>query len=595
LSSVYRIILLHYSFKEIMHSINRRDLLKLMSCVFALGGANPSEGICSLLSAPETVAVDSDKVPAQPSWLESAVFYQVYPQSFFDSDADGVGDLIGLISKLDYIESLGCNSIWLNPVFDSPFGDAGYDVADFFRVASRYGTNDDIHTLTTEAHRRGMRICLDLVAGHTSVQHPWFRQSMKREPNKFSDWYIWAPAEENVANSFSPPGGPMPGHRSEHYIANFFSFQPALNYGYFNPEPSKPWQRSMHDPVCRAVQENLRQVMKFWLQLGVDGFRVDMASSLIRNDPDGEGIRQLWRENRSWLHAHYPEAVLISEWGHPAASIPAGFDIDFLLHFGQRAYIDLVGPTSTPDGTSRKPDAFFERSGNGDVTLFVENYLANYEPTRAAGYISLPTGNHDFPRPTRGRDERDVRVLFATLFTMPGVPFLYYGDEIGMRFIEQAPEKEGANRAGLRAGTRTPMQWSAATNAGFSEAPAGDLYLPIDPNPNRPTVEAQMSTPDSMLNFTRKLLRMRRDTPALSNTGYFTVLHAERHSVPFVYQRSLGTQRVIVAVNPSSKSIELQLSGIEATVPLLAQDAVMVEGMLRMGPVSFGVFLRPFP
>jgi maltose alpha-D-glucosyltransferase/alpha-amylase len=363
-----------------------------------------------------------------------------------------------------------------------------------------------------------------------------------------------------------------------------------LNYGYFKPDPSKPWQKPMSDPACRAVQENLRRIMKFWLDLGVDGFRVDMASSLIRNDPEKEGIRQLWQENRNWLDKHYPEAVLISEWGHPAESLPSGFNIDFLLHFGQPAYIELVGPRNPPDGESRTPDAFFERSGKGDITRFVENFMANYTPTRDFGYISLPTGNHDFPRLTWGREEKDVRVLLAMLFTMPGVPFLYYGDEIGMRFLENTPEKEGANRAGLRAGSRTPMQWSRSKNAGFSEAPDGDLYLPIDPNPARPTVEAQEKDPASMLNFTRALIKLRRDNSALSNTGSFKVLYAESKKVPFVYERSLGEQRVVVAVNPASTNVEVRLPGFRTDTTLLAQKSVMEGEMLRMAPVSFGIY-----
>jgi maltose alpha-D-glucosyltransferase/alpha-amylase len=387
----------------------------------------------------------SPAMPSSPAWLQSAVFYQVYPQSFCDSDNDGTGDLIGLTSKLDYIQSIGCNAIWLNPIFESPFGDAGYDVADFRRVASRYGTNEDVRNLCQEAHKRGMKICLDLVAGHTSIQHPWFRRAMMKERNRFSDWYIWMPASEGAPNSFSVPGEAGVELRSEKYLANFFSFQPALNYGYFQPDPSKLWQLSILDPVCREVQGNLRAIMKFWLDLGVDGFRVDMASSLIRNDPYGEGIRWLWRGYKRWLNTNYPEAILISEWGSPAKSIPAGFDVDFLLHFGDPAYIDLVGPRNPPDGDSRNPDAFFERSGKGDITRFLDSYLANYGPTRTLGYISLPSGNHDFPRVTWGRTEDEVRVLFAMLFTMPGVPFLYYGDEIGMRFLPNTPEKEGAN------------------------------------------------------------------------------------------------------------------------------------------------------
>ena len=564
--------------------------MKMMPFLLASGAAFNAKAMAEIFGTTKPADEGSDSAPPGPSWLRSAVFYQVYPQSFYDSDADGIGDLPGLISKLDYIQSLGCNALWLNPVFDSPFGDAGYDVADFAHIASRYGTNEDIRILASEAHGRGMKVCLDLVAGHTSVQHPFFRQSMRTERNECSDWYIWVPAEESVQNTFAPPGAPNPRTRPDHYIANFFSFQPALNYGYFKPDPLKPWQRSMNDPICRAVQENLRQVMKFWLDLGVDGFRVDMASSLIRNDPDGEGIRQLWQENRRWINSNYPEAVLIAEWGHPSQSIASGFNVDFLLHFGQPAYIDLVGPRSIPDGESRKPDAFFERSGRGDITRFVQNYKDSYLPTRNQGYISLPTGNHDFPRPTRGRDERDVRVLFAMLFTMPGIPFLYYGDEIGMRFLEDAPEKEGANRAGLRSGSRTPMQWSSGKNAGFSEAPSGDLYLPIDPDPRRPTVEAQEGVSDSMLHFTRKLIKLRSEISALSNIVGFKVLYAESFKVPFVYERSHGNQRVLVAINPTSASVDISLSGLSVTGELLTQAASMTKGRLQMGPVSFGIF-----
>ena len=572
-----------------MISLSRRDVLKLMPSVLATSATGRMNAMATIFGGPDS-SENTDSSPAGPAWLRTAVFYQIYPQSFYDSDADGVGDLPGLISKLDYIQSLGCNALWLNPVFDSPFGDAGYDVADFFHVAPRYGTNEDIRVLASEAHERGMKVCLDLVAGHTSAQHPWFRQSMQSSRNEFSDWYIWMPPHESAPNSFAAPGSPNARTRSEHYQANFFSFQPALNYGYFNPDAAKPWQRHMNDPVCRAVQENLRNVMKFWLDLGVDGFRVDMASSLIRNDPDGEGIQQLWRENRHWLDKNYPNAVLISEWGNPKKSLAAGFHVDFMLHFGQPAYIDLIGPRSTPDGDSRKPDAFFERSGKGDITKFVRNYLEHYEATRNLGYISLPTGNHDFPRPARGRGTREVRVLFAMLFTMPGIPFLYYGDEIGMRFLEDAPEKEGANRAGLRAGSRSPMQWSSAENAGFSNAPSDDLYLPIDAAPHRPTVESEEKDQASMLHFTRKLIQLRHEMPALSNTGGFKILYAESMKVPFVYERFHGEQRVLIAINPTSASSEIQLHEIGEATTLLAQGAQINAKTLQMDPISFGVF-----
>jgi glycosidase len=468
----------------------------------------------------EAVAALCAEIPPGPKWLQRAVFYQVYPQSYFDSNGDGIGDLPGITAKLDYIQSVGCNAIWINPIYESPFGDAGYDVADFYKVASRYGTNEDLKNLCAEAHRRGMHVCLDLVAGHASIAHPWFQQSALDQPNHYSNWYIWTPAAENV-----PGSQPFPGerNRSDRYLPNFFPFQPALNYGYARPDPNEPWQLPTTDPACIAVREELKNVMKFWLDLGADGFRVDMASSLIRNDADHEGISALWRYYRSWLDKEYPEAVIVSEWSDPAVAIPAGFHIDFMIHIGEPAYGILLGPLSWPDGYAREPHAFFERAGGGDIKAFIDNYLMNYTVTKSRGYISMPTANHDIPRPRCGRDEQEVRTIFAMLLTMPGVPFIYYGDEIGMDFIYPAPEKEGGTIGTLpRCGSRTPMQWSKEKNAGFSTAPAEKLYLPIDPSPSRPDVATEEKDRASMLNFTRALLKLRRDHPALAKHRRFS-------------------------------------------------------------------------
>jgi maltose alpha-D-glucosyltransferase/alpha-amylase len=219
-----------------------------------------------------------------PRWLESAVFYQIYPQTFYDTNGDGIGDIAGIIAKLDYLESLGVNALWLGPVFDSPFGDAGYDISDFYKVAPRYGTNRDLQRLFREAHQRGMHVCLDLVAGHTSNQHPWFTASARPEKNKYTNWYIWTDSawngtESNAIRGFS--------QRDAGYLPNFFFFQPALNYGYAKPDPKKPWQLPVTHPDVQAVRAELRKIMKFWLDLGADGFRVDMASSLVRGGRRG--------------------------------------------------------------------------------------------------------------------------------------------------------------------------------------------------------------------------------------------------------------------------------------------------------------------
>ena len=543
-------------------------------------------------------ATFSAENPPGPQWLQMAVFYQVYPQSYFDSNGDGIGDLPGIIAKLDYIRSVGCNAIWISPIFESPFGDAGYDVADFYQVAPRYGTNDDVKNLCTEAHKRGMHVCLDLVAGHTSILHPWFQQSAARDqPNRYSNWYIWTPADENV-----PGSQPMPGerYRSERYLPNFFAFQPALNYGYGRPDRKEPWQLPTSDPACVAVREELKNIMKFWLDLGADGFRVDMASSLVRNDPDHAAIAALWRYYRSWFDKDYPEAVLISEWSNPAVAIPAGFHVDSLLQFGQPAYAILLGPNSRLNGDAREPHAFFERAAGGDIEAFLVNYLKHYNATKTRGYIAIPTGNHDMPRPTWGRDTQEVRTIFAMLLTMPGVPFIYYGDEIGMRYLPEAPNKEGGLLDEIqRCGSRTPMQWSKEKNAGFSTAAPDKLYLPIDPIDSRPEVATEEKDPASMLNFTRALLRLRREHPALANSSDFQPLHAETKSYPFVYLRTAGrtgpsrtadSERIIVSINPGGKPCTIALKEVTNVTPLLVQGASFREGHLEMDPVSFGIF-----
>ena len=507
--------------------------------------------------AVEAAAPLSAEVPPGPKWLETAVFYQVYPQSYYDSNGDGIGDLPGITAKLDYIYSIGCNAIWINPIFESPFGDAGYDVADFYKVASRYGTNNDFKDLCAEAHKRGMHVCIDLVAGHTSVLNPWFQQSALNWRNRHSNWYIWTPAAENVTGSQPYPGK---DRRPERYLPNFFPFQPALNYGY--ADPKAPWQLPTTDPACIAVREELKSIMKFWLDLGSDGFRVDLAASLIRNDPDHEAITALWRYYRIWLGKEYPDAVLISEWSNPAVAIPAGFHIDFLLQMGEPAYGILLGPNSRAEGGARTPHAFFERAGGGNIKDFVDNYLKHYTLTKSRGYISMPTGNHDMPRPTWGRDTQEVRTIFAMLLTMPGVPCIYYGDEIGMNFVPKAPNKEGGLLGDLqRCGSRTPMQWSKEKNAGFSTAPAEELYLPIDPSESRPDVATEENDPGSMLNFTRTLLKLRREHAALANAADFQPLYAKENKYPFVYLRLAGTERIIVAINPAERPCSAALGG----------------------------------
>jgi maltose alpha-D-glucosyltransferase/alpha-amylase len=529
-----------------------------------------------------------------PAWLTDAFFYEVYPQSFLDTNGDGIGDLPGVIAKLDYIRSLGCNAIWLNPCFESPFGDAGYDISDFYKVAPRYGSNADLIRLFKEAHKRGMRVCLDLVAGHTSTEHPWFKQSAKAGNNSFTNRYVWM----NNVFSGPPPGLSMISGFSEregNYITNFFHFQPALNYGFAKPDPQKPWQLPVDHPDCLATREEMKKIMRYWLDAGADGFRVDMASSLVKGDKDFKETMRLWADMRAMYDAEYPDAVLIAEWSDPARAIAAGFHIDFLIHFNDPSYTSLFRSETERDlfGFFKNvPPSFFDRKGKGDICAFLDSYLKHFRKTRRSGYISIPSGNHDIMRLAEGRTMDELKVAFTFLMTMPGVPYLYCGDEIGMGYVRGLVSKEGGYN---RTGSRTPMQWTKGRNAGFSTAPAKNLYLPIDPARNRPTIEAQEKDPDSLLNHIRQLATLRREHPALGGDGDFEPLYAERNRYPFVYQRKLGSQRVLVAVNPSDQpvTVMIEASCSKATV-LDGVDTTMERAggkwLIRMGGVSSGIF-----
>lgn len=526
------------------------------------------------------------RLPKCPDWLREAVFYQVYPQSFYDTNGDGIGDLEGITRKLDYIQSLGCNALWINPCFVSPFMDAGYDVADYYRIAPRYGTNADMKRLLKASAQRSIRVCLDLVPGHTSVEHPWFRASCQAQPNKHSDWYIWTSHTwDNNDNSLSLIRGYA--QRDGNYLTNFFWCQPALNYGFVKPNPKFPWQKPITHPACRAVKREMMNIMRYWLDRGVSGFRVDMAASLMKGLKSERPMMDFWQEMRRMLDRDYPEAVLISEWSKPQCAIPAGFHVDFLLHFPDRsAYNCLLGRT-VHEGR------FFNREGGGNIDDFMNFYMDQYKKTRSKGYMSFVTSNHDMTRPSDGRNQRDMELLFALVMTMPGVPFIYYGDEIGMRYQRELFSKEGGYD---RTGSRTPMQWSAGRNADFSTGKATDLYLPVDARAGRPTVAGQDADPKSLLNQVRGLVALRKATPALGADGEFVPLFAKSQKYPLVYLRRMGRQRIVVAINPCAKPVTASFKAPASDSPRqLCGHGVELNSRAgrytaQMSGVSFGVW-----
>lgn len=473
----------------------------------------------------------------QPQWLNNAIFYEIYPQSFNDTNADGIGDMNGITEKLEYIKSLGCNAIWINPCFDSPFYDSGYDVADYYKIAPRYGTNEDARKMFLKAHKLGLHILFDLVPGHTSVKHPWFEESMKAEKNEYTDRYVW------TDNVWASPLGfdTLRGisSRDGSAIVNFFSHQPALNYGFLNPTES--WQQSVDDEGPVATLNEMINVMRFWLNLGVDGFRVDMAGSLVKGDPDQEGTITLWQKVRKVLDTEFPEAVLISEWGEPDKALRGGFHMDFLLHFGPSHYNDLF----------RVEEPFFSSRGKGDIKQFVEKYLDTLSKAGGKGLICIPSGNHDMERIAYRLSPAEIKIAFAFLLSMPGAPFIYYGDEIGMRYIEGLTSVEGGY---FRTGSRTPMQWDSSKNYGFSDAEKDKLYLCQDESDDSPTVEKAEKDSDSILNEVRKLTSIRNSHPALMNNASIEFISTD---YPLIYRRKCDEESVIVVINPSSCELEL--------------------------------------
>lgn len=478
-------------------------------------------------------------------WLKDAIFYEIYPQSFKDTNGDGIGDLQGVIEKLDYIKDLGFNAIWLNPCFESPFHDAGYDISDYCKIAPRYGTNEDARRLFAEAHKRNMHVLFDLVPGHTSIEHEWFKQSMKstdKNPNEFHARYIWTGGWFEKMDGVTNITGVLNGFCDRGDCAtNFFTTQPALNYGFLKPDPKKPWQISMDSPDARATKNAIWEAMKFWLSMGCDGFRVDMAFSIIKNDDkNSSGTIKFWQEIRERLDKEFPNAAMVSEWGAPDKSLNAGFDMDFLMQCGSTHYLDLF-----------RENPYF--AGVGDLTEFWKSYKALSKKVGKLGLLCLISGNHDIERMARKLSPEQIKLAFTFLLTMPGATFVYYGDEIGMKYIEDQPSVEGGY---FRTGSRTPMQWDSSLNAGFSSAKPSDLYIPLDANESRPNVAAQEKDENSILNTVKKLNALRNGMDSLKNLAPIEVISCGKKDEVLAYVRGGD---VLVAINPFNSQKEISL------------------------------------
>lgn len=528
---------------------------------------------------------------AQPVWWQEAVFYQIYPRSFADGNGDGIGDLKGILQKLDYLQWLGVDAIWLSPHYPSPQVDWGYDVADYYGVAPEYGSLEDFKTLLAELKRRGMHLILDLVLNHTSDQHPWFQESRSSRDNPRRDWYIWHPGKDGQPpndwySTFGGSAWTWDEATQMYYYHFFFKEQPDLNWR--NPE----------------VESAMWDVVRYWLDMGVDGFRLDAVGTIFEDPaltPHGMNItiedlylfaRRHEDEEKGWAQARalfrqlvyhqvdrpevhdlmrrlrqvvdgFPEKVLVGEseeiafYGNGKDELHLVFNFPLMrtrfitpewVRANQRERLSSLPPAAWPCNTLNNHDASRMRSAFGD-------------------------GLHD---------EAIMRVLAALTLTLKGTPFLYNGEEIGMadylfedpslfrdplaRYaydleIKQlgTPPKEAALRAALygRDKCRTPFHWSEEPNAGFCPADVHP-WLPVNPNYQRGiNVEVQRRDPNSLLNFYRALLQCRRQNPALRSGDYRPVLEDSQDYL--AYLRILPEQTCLVLLNFSEKNQRVKL------------------------------------
>ncbi len=405
---------------------------------------------------------------------------------------------------------------------------------------------------------------LDLVAGHTSIEHPWFQAELAAEgPGSEGDRYVWRTDEPTGGWADDVPGipawVPSPGPRPGWYLKNFYDQQPALNFGWSDLPEDEEWRDAPDAPGPRRNRQALMDVIGHWLDLGVAGFRVDMAFSLVKDYDIARGVAAstaVWREVRAWLDTTYPEAVLVPEGLEPRTGEPLAFDADFMLviHEPHASLFDNHAAGLLPWHEARPP--FFDADGQGSV----ETFLAAWEHAREvdpARPVLLATADHDFNRLRCGsRTPEQLGAALTFLMTWGSVPSLYYGDEIGMRYLPGLPDVEGAvcHPDYNRAGCRSPMQWDESPNAGFSTAAAEELYLPIDPAADRPTAAAQEDDPGSTLALVRSLLAVRRANPALGGRGSTRVVHRD---YPLAYVRG---ESHLVVVNPRREAARLDVA-----------------------------------
>ncbi len=536
-----------------------------------------------------------------PNWYQRAIFYEVLVRGFRDSNGDGTGDLRGVTEKLDYLEWLGIDCIWLLPFFQSPLRDGGYDISDFFTVLPEYGTVGDAAELIDQAHRRGMRVIADLVMNHTSDQHPWFVESRSSRDNPRHDWYVWNDDADRWSEArvifvdTEPSNWTWDPGREQHYWHRFFHHQPDLNFD--NPD----------------VADAMLDVVRYWLGLGLDGFRLDAVPYLFERDgTNGENLPETHRylkRVRSVVDQEFPGRVLLAEANQWPADV-----VDYFGEAGDECHMCFNFPLM--------PRMFM--AARQETARPIRDILAQTPPIPEGAQWGIFLRNHDEltlemvtdeerdymyaeyakdPRMKRNvgisrrlaplidNDRRVAELFHGLLFSLPGSPVMYYGDEVAM----------GDNiYLGDRDGVRTPMQWTPDRNGGFSTADFAQLYLPplMDPvyGYTATNVESQLRNPSSFLHWVQRMILARKQLPVFG-TGSFEALDLANEAV-FAFLRRLARPErpdaIVLCVNNLSKvaqPVELDLQSLAGKIPVELFGRVEFP---RIGELPYFVTLPPY-
>lgn len=504
-------------------------------------------------------------------WIDGATIYEIYPTSFKDGNGDGVGDFKGMTEKLSYVKELGADAVWINPFFKSPFKDGGYDIEDYRAVDERFGDMKDFRSFMAESKRLGIKVLIDLVIGHTSDKHEWFIRSGENSRNEYSDYYIWT---DSIFNKYKDKTIHGLYERNGGYYINYYACQPALNFG-FNAggktqtnagddyDMGDGWKMRYDDDRLKPLRNEIINIMLFWLDKGVDGFRVDMANSLVKecrydatDEKDIKGLIWLWQKMIPAVKEKYPETVFLAEWCSPENAVKCGFDFDYLGH-DNPVYNDLFRNEKDTNllPSFERGNNYFSKKGKGSVKAFIDYSLNLHKKLGNKGGFSAPTGCHDSIRLAEKKDYDELKVVFAFLLTFKHIPMLYYGDETGMTH-DYTISKDGGY---IRTGARTPMQWDNGKNRGFSDAEAGDLYLPVN-DVKEQSVATQEKDDNSLLNTVKRLLSIRKEYSCLNYSSEIKIIECD-DGYPLIYERENEECAVRVYISPSAEKIKRPLVG----------------------------------